>query len=531
MTASIDARSLRAWLADGAEIALIDVREAGQFGEGHPFFAVNLPYSQLEKLAPRLLPRRSVRTVVYSDAGDGLDQRAAARLAALGYDDLYLLQGGAQGWAEAGCVLFRGVNVPSKTFGELVEQVFHTPRIPAQELARRQAAGEPLLLVDGRTPEEYRRQTVPGALPLPNGELALRLAALLPDATTPVVVHCAGRTRSIVGAQTLRNLGLPNPVVALENGTQGWKLAGYELRYGSAEPVPPRPAADALPLLRERAARLAARHGAPVLSAAQAQDWLDDAVRTTYLIDVRSAEEFAAGSLPGAVQVPGGQLVQSTDLSVGVRNSRLLLLDDEAVRAPVAASWLRQLGFEAATVEGGIAARIHPPARPSSAQQLVGSSTYPIPLLDAAAVAARHARAGTAWIDLRGSRAYRAGHGAGVAWSIRPRITAAVPQGAAAIVLIAEDAGTAALAAQDLREAGHADIAWTTQAAWQQAGLPTEATPQLPADADAIDYLLFVHDRHDGNLDAARAYLAWETGLIGQCQPDELAVFRLPAAA
>jgi 3-mercaptopyruvate sulfurtransferase SseA len=66
-------------------------------------------------------------------------------------------------------------------------------------------------------------------------------------------------------------------------------------------------------------------------------------------------------------------------------------------------------------------------------------------------------------------------------------------------------------------------------AAWRAAGLPVEATPELPADGDCIDYLFFVHDRHDGNKEAARRYLAWETGLVAQLDAQERAAFRLPA--
>lgn len=45
-------------------------------------------------------------------------------------------------------------------------------------------------------------------------------------------------------------------------------------------------------------------------------------------------------------------------------------------------------------------------------------------------------------------------------------------------------------------------------------------------DARCIDFLFFVHDRHDGNKEAARRYLAWETNLIGQLDEQELATFR-----
>lgn len=99
------------------------------------------------------------------------------------------------------------------------------------------------------------------------------------------------------------------------------------------------------------------------------------------------------------------------------------------------------------------------------------------------------------------------------------------------MLLLACEEIVARLAAQDLREAGWRDLSWAPALAAKAAGWPHHASPDSPTDAEAIDYLFFVHDRHEGNLDAARRYLAWETGLIAQCTRQELSVFRLPDAA
>lgn len=524
---SISAATARAWLNDGAEIALLDVREAGQFGEGHPFFAVPLPYSRLELDIPHLVPRTATRTVLV-DAGDGVAERAARRLAALGYRQVSVLAGGAPAWAEAGYVLFKGVNLPSKTFGELVEHAYGTPHISARELLARQQSGQPLVLLDGRTFEEHRKMAIPGAVSVPNGELALRWRQLVPNAKTEVVIHCAGRTRSIIGAQILRSLGLPNPVVALENGTQGWALGGLQLEHGSTRQHNARVESTAED--RADAARVAAEAGVHTLAAPETQAWLDDTERSTYVLDVRSAEEFAAGSLPGARHAPGGQLLQATDQSIGVRNSRVLLLDDEAVRAPVVAAWLARLGYETAVVEGGIRAALRVPAAATLAFP-------PIHEINRDALPAWIAREAPLVFDLQPSTAYRKAHAEGAIWSVRPRLAADVAKAAEAgranrpVLLIAPSAGVARIAAADLLEAGWRDVRWAHLDQWTAASLPITSTPDLPADAEAIDYLFFVHDRHDGNLDAARRYLEWETGLIAQCAPDELAVFRLPAAS
>jgi len=519
---TVSATLLRAWLHDGQEVALLDVREAGQFGEGHPFFAVSLPYSRLELEVARLVPRRTTRTVLL-DAGDGVAERAAARLHRLGYTALHVLAGGAAAWAVAGYTLFKGVNVPSKTFGEQVEQVLGTPHMSAQEFHARRIAGEPLVLLDGRTFEEHRKMTVPGAVSVPNGELAWRWRSLVPDPATPVIIHCAGRTRSLIGAQILRNLGLPNPVFALENGTQGWSLAGLELERGSGRQSQGEP--NVHPADVAAAARDAAAAGAPVLSVAQAQAWLDDERRTTFVLDVREAEEFARGTLAGARHAPGGQLLQATDLYVGVRGSRVLVLDHEAVRAPVIAAWLRRLGYAAATVEHGV----HAPLRVSGP---VAPRLVPLPQVGAQALADWVSEHHPHLFDLQSSLAYRRQHAAGAAWTLRPRLPVdAAPgrdDGRRPVLLLATDARLASLAAVDLRELGWQDVRWTHVDSWLAAGLPTASTSAHPPDAAAIDHLFFVHDRHEGNLDAARRYLQWETGLLAQCDADELATFRLP---
>jgi len=520
----IDVPTLRGWLADGSEIAFFDVREHGQYGEGHPFFAVPLPYSRLELELERLAPRREVRVVLMDD-GDGVAERAAGRAHALGYRGVHVLAGGAPAWRAAGHTLFAGVNVPSKTFGELVEHACDTPRITADELVSMRARGEDFVIVDGRPWSEYTKMNIPGGLCCPNGELALRISAIAPDPATTVVVNCAGRTRSIIGAQTLRHFGVPNRVVALKDGTQGWFLAGHELERGASRRYPA--PADSLEAVQARARALAARFAVPSVDASEATALLNDPTRTTYLLDVRTEEEYAQGSLAGAVHAPGGQLVQATDQWVGVRGACILLVDGEGVRAPVIAMWLRQLGHDARVLEGGCATRLgHAPAASSAGGAL--------PVLET--VSAAQAM-GTPMIDLRPSMAYRRGHPAGAVWGIRPRIAEALArmQGAVdsprPLTLLAEEPEVARAAALDLLALGAGGVrllegGWR---AWEASGLPVETTPDQPSDADCIDYLFFVHDRHEGNRAAALQYLAWETQLIGQLDPLELGSFRVQA--
>jgi rhodanese-related sulfurtransferase len=524
VTRHVSAHTLKTWLHDGAEIALLDVREHGQFGASHPFYAVPLPFSRLELDIGRLVPRRGARCVVY-DSGEAdtrdVAERAAARLAAIGYEHVFVLQGGTRGWKAAGYTLFAGVNLPSKTFGELAEHAYGTPRIGADELADKLARGERIAVLDGRPLAEFGKMNIPTAICCPNGELAYRVRSLVPDARTPIVINCAGRTRSIIGAQTLINLGVPNPVYALENGTQGWFLRDHQLEHGSTRAYPP---ASGSGELLVNAWRLAQRFGVPQVDAATVLRWAVEPQRSLYLCDVRTPEEFAQGSLPGAQHTPGGQLLQAFDQYIGVRGARLVLFDSDGVRAPTVASWLRQMGHDACVLERGLQSGL---ALPCPAMNVAPPALETIGASDAEVLLAKGQAAA---IDLRGSMAFRGSHVPGARWSTRQRLREDVRDERRRVILVADDAALAAWAVASewppvsarplLLEGGFA--------AWRKLQLPVEASGASPPDADCIDFLFFVHDRHDGNKEAARRYIEWETGLVGQLDERELAAFHLP---
>ena len=434
-----------------------------------------------------------------------------------------VLGGGIRAWCTAGHALFKGVNVPSKLFGELVEHEYGTPRITAQELVRMKEAGEDFILFDGRPLHEHHKMTIPGSTCCPNAELPYRVPGLVKNPATKIIVNCAGRTRSILGAQTLINFGVPNPVYALENGTQGWHLSDLKLEHGSTRKYPDRVDESSLPALKAAAGKLIERFSIKTASARQVEAWLKETDRTTYLCDVRTPEEFAAGTLPGALHAPGGQLIQATDQWVGVRNARIVLIDGgENIRAPVVASWLKQLGCDAYVLEGGVKSGLK--GMPAGQPVLPGLAKITAADLKKA-LDAGHCAA----FDLGASMSFRKAHVPASRWSTRVRLAADARNENKPVVLLAEDAGVAQLAAIDLAEAGIRDIRLLDGglAAWGQAGFPTESSPDLPADAECIDYLFFVHDRHAGNREAMKQYLAWETGLIAQLDKQDKALFRV----
>jgi rhodanese-related sulfurtransferase len=534
---------VRRALLTRSEIALLDVRSESRFARGHPLFAASFPLGQLEALATERLPRPGIPLVLYGDgaydATDGSDpdaEAAALRLRQLGYREVSLLAGGLDGWTVAGGELFLDVNAPSKAFGELVAELAGTPLLPAEEVAALlasapgRAAAPPVFVVDARRFDEYATMSIPTATSVPGAELVLRVRQLAPDPATMVIVNCAGRTRSIIGAQSLINASLPNRVGALRNGTIGWTLAGLELDHGQARRAP-RASAAAVRQAAADAWRVADRAGVRRDGGTGITGLLRalgrDGARTVYLFDVRTPEEYAAGHLPGFRSAPGGQLVQETDRYAPVRGALLVLAEDGGGRAAMTGSWLAQMGWEVTVVTpgeaDGEAGRLtRGPWRPARPPAPAGALTVP-------SVLAGLLRAGrTAVVDLETSKRFLSGHIPGATWA--PRVDLADPElverlgRPERIVLTSSDGYLAAWAAADLGAGRFAALAGGTDG-WAQSGRPLESGGALLS--PATDVYRRPYEGTDIDPAVMQAYLDWEYGLVAQLERDGTHGFRV----
>lgn len=333
------------------ELAVLDPRDHNAYHAGHIFWAASLRPENAESEAHKLVPRRSARIVV-TDDGNGEGRELYGVLKQNGWTDIGLLDGGTPAWIEKGYEVYSGVNVPSKLFGELVERHYQTPHVQAQQLSEWISQGRELLILDSRTQREFNRMNIPGGRSCPGGELVYRIFDLLKENTT-VVVNCAGRTRSILGTASLIRAGIPNPVVALENGTMGWELAGLQLENGSTTVVGP-PSESARQKAAAAAQQITDRFGVTRVTESTLQSWQSDTLRTLYLFDVRSPSEYERGHRRHFRNAPGGQLIQATDEYVATRGARIVLTDDDLTRATVTASWLLEMGWEAYVYEAGL---------------------------------------------------------------------------------------------------------------------------------------------------------------------------------
>jgi rhodanese-related sulfurtransferase len=340
------------------EIAFLDLRREAAYATGHPLFAANMAADRITLEAETRLPRKDVPIVVY-DAGEGLVPSATDRLMALGYTNIRHLDGGLEAWRMAGFELFQDVNSYAKAFGELVESRRHTPSLTADEVAALIAAKANIAILDVRRFDEYATMNIPGSISVPGAELVFRAGRAAPDPETTIIVNCAGRTRSIIGTQSLINAGVANKVRALRNGTIGWVLARQELEHGADRRGEIGAFEGAKAKARDVAYRAGVRHvGIEEAIALEAQTH-----RTLYRFDVRASEDYAAGHIPGFRHYPGGQLVQEIDMAAPVRGAHILLTDDRGLRADMTASWLAQMGWETYVLDGGYdrALEINPP--------------------------------------------------------------------------------------------------------------------------------------------------------------------------
>jgi rhodanese-related sulfurtransferase len=517
----VSPRDVKAMLADGDELALLDVREELIFSRGHLLHARSLPLSRIELRIDRLVPRRTTRVVLIDD-GDGLAQRAAGTLARLGYTDVALLDDGVAGWTAAGYELFSGINVPSKAFGEFVEHADGTPNIGAEELEKMLRERADVVVLDSRPLDEYSRMSIPTGIDVPGAELVLRARDLAPSPDTTIVVNCAGRTRSIIGAQSLINAGVPNKVVALRNGTMGWNLAGFTCDSGQTRRAP-NPSPDALSWARSAAAEVADRFGVKRIEGAELERLRRDSSRTLCLFDVRDPEEYAAGHVAGSVSAPGGQLVQATDHYVGTLGARIVLVDDKEVRALMTGSWLRQMGFRDVFVL--VQRGEERSARPD---EVPGLGQRPHLAIDPAGLAGLLARGGATVIDLSLSRTYRRGHIPGAWFAIRARLDQALKRLPApeCFVLTSEDGRLADLAAPELAALTDRPVHYLEggNAAWQATGHALTADDPNMAD-EPIDVWLRPYERAGGVSEAMVEYLTWETDLPERIARDGTADF------
>ena len=500
------------------EIALLDVREEDPHAQEHPLFAANFPLARIELDAFSKLPRKDVPIVTLDD-GEGYAQLAAERLAKLGYLDVSIFKGGVTAWKAAGGEVFKDVNVPSKSFGEFVESKRHTPSLSAQEVKQLIDNNEDIVVVDVRRFDEYHTMSIPTGISVPGAELVLRLPEIAPNPKTKVIVNCAGRTRSIIGTQSLINAGIPNEVNALRNGTIGWTLAGQVLDQGQSRKFK-EVNQDTAKQADQRARSVADKAGVKRVSLADIEKWKSQTDRTSYFFDPRTPEEYEVGHLPGFRSTPGGQLVQETEMLAPVRGARIVLSDPGGVRANMPASWLAQMAWEVYVIDD------------IKASDLTEKGAWKSPLPRFPEIQTIDAMTASTWlkndtstilIDLSTHANYVKAHIPGSWFALRSQFSAAIQNlpKADRYVLTSTTGELAVFASKEIQVLLDAQVLVLSggNQAWEAAGLEMEKGATHLA-SPPIDRYKRPYEGTKVDEAAMQAYLDWEFGLVEQLGKD-----------
>jgi rhodanese-related sulfurtransferase len=357
MKNSITPEEVQQTIDSDEQVAVIDIREPLDYSFGHIKEGTPVPRRLLESRLLEVVPNKEIPVILCDQSGD----RApidANWLCTLGYQDVSYIEGGIDAWMSAGLdtvemqegVYSTAFNRLSKEFGEQVQVERNVEQIHPDELKELlDDEDEDLLIADVRTPEEHCDMTIPGAVNLQSVDLCLYLNQLRNESQT-AVVHCAGRTRSIIGTASLEKLGFEN-VYELKNGTMGWDLAGYELEKEASRSISKKDLNEVYnPEIESKAESLLTENDIPMISLDEFQDIRDADDRVVYSIDVRTKKEYGEGHIPHTLSIPGGQAIQTADEHIAVRNGTIVFISENHVRSSIVAYWFSEMGFDRVTV-------------------------------------------------------------------------------------------------------------------------------------------------------------------------------------
>ena len=521
MKLKITPETVRSWISDKEEVAFIDVREIGQHTNGHPFFSISIPYSLFEFNIKILVPNKQTR-VILIDNNNGISDLVYNIAHQMGYSNISIIEGGVEEWVSAGYKLFDGINVPSKSFGELIEKYFHTPSITAKELAQKQKNNENYIVIDGRPFLEYNKMSIPKSICCPNAELFYRVSSYIKDINTEIIINCAGRTRSIIGAQTLIDFGIKNKVKALENGTQGWFLSELSLEHNKNKYLEVLPNDIETQQLQNKVLKLTNDLNIDLIDLKKAQELIIDKKKSTFIFDVTTSKTIS--TKPGTIMnVPGGQLIQATDKYIGVWKATVILVDDgDLIRAGTTSFWLKKMGYEVYILKEGLL----------KAQTLKFTKEIDHKLIDLDFINLEDLVKIKKQIlyDIRSSKDFCKMRIKNSIWLNRAHLYREKIKTDDPIIIITDNLEKASLIVKDLKQKDKGAIIKVYK--WNQNEITSypsliDVTIETLSEQNNIDFNFHTHMRHDGNKEHAKQYLEWEINLVSKMDKQELSFFKL----
>lgn len=249
-------------------VLLIDSRPyEAKFVKGYIPTAVSLPDSKFDELAATVLPADKNALLIFYCEGYTckLSHKGAAKAEKLGYTNVKVFAGGFPVWVASG-------NVPAV----------------AIEYVHGLVAGDaPYLLVDSRPASKFHEGSIPTAVGISDTEFAQKQGMLPADKGVELVFFCGGYDCKLShkSAEKAAALGYTKVRIA-EAGYPAWSKL-----YGQATAIVVKPGA-----------------GDGMFDVAVFEKALKDDPQSLEIIDVRDPDEYAAGHIPSARNIPVGEL-------------------------------------------------------------------------------------------------------------------------------------------------------------------------------------------------------------------------------
>lgn len=460
--------------------ALIDVRERKEYVEGHWFGSVNIPLSELWRQLSNMIPWKGFPIYVLAFDDIKFDQIFKNQ----GYTNVHILQCSEPKREVTGFV--RGEYSWSKAFGEILCHCSDFRELGPEQLAHDHRQFN---LYDVRPFAEYCEFTLPGSQNLPNSNI-LGSLKFLQRSKKPAVLHCAGRTRSILGACTLIAAGYAADFYVFRGGTQAWQLSGRERIYGASNIVSneQQGQSEIISLIERWEIEISCVHN---------KNDLTERINSNPALYFDVSNDDVQRDLSSIIKIVSGtNLVQQTDTSIACYHTPVVLIDNGTCsRAAFAAFWLKMMGYDASIIN-----RLDLDEPEEKNQKKARKKIASVPLEFATPI-----------YDFRRSNDFERGTHKNAIWANVSSIisNAAVNKRISVIVYNEAHLKFVELILSEMQTRISDAFYWDCEDACEHFIAPEKIT-------DPCDRSSLFADRHKGNLEHSKAYLAWEEELPDQ---------------
>lgn len=317
-------------------ISFLDIRERKQYVHGFAFGSVNCPFSKFKYLIKELAPDLNTNLILIGVKNNNQTNQIQKILTKFRYCRSYIIKGDYKNWKKHKFPLWAGEYTFSKAFGEWIEITSNIKNLYAKELNKIHKKNHNYLQIDARPKKEFEKFSLPQSVQCSGGELPCYINNK-ENLKKNYIVHCAGRTRSIIAYQTLKDFDFENKKYVLNGGTQNWVLNGYDRKFKNKSKIKSTKInyKDDLKLANS----VAKKFNIPSTQIKSKQ-------ANSYNFQINS-EIKNFKKIPGWKQVNATTLIQSTDKFISSTNTKVLIFSHIPSSAVFTVIWLRRMGYQA----------------------------------------------------------------------------------------------------------------------------------------------------------------------------------------